>query len=93
MRRKITDSELLAANSLGYTLQRIGELYDCHPTTIGQRLTALGASPVDTRRGFMTDILDSFNADQKEWLLAQLGPSHGIKDLVRNLLLKAYYAK
>lgn len=93
MRQKITDSQLLRENSIGLSLQRIGELYDCHPTTIGQRLNGLGVAPADTRRGFMSDVLDGFSADQKDWLYSQLGPSHGIKDLVRNLILKAYYAR
>jgi len=86
--RKVEDAEIIRLNSLGYSLSRIADEYDCHISTITLRLKALGIPPADTRRTFMEDIYKVFTPNQLETLADKLGPHLSIKDHVRNLILK-----
>jgi hypothetical protein len=86
--RKATDEDIVRLNSLGISLAKIGEVLDCHPTTITVRLKQLGVAPANTRRSFMQDVVASFNERQIEMLADKLGPTFSIKDYVRNLIAK-----
>lgn len=88
--RKATDDQIIRLNSVGLSLSTIGEMLDCHPTTITQRLNSLGIPPADTRRAFMEDVIRAMTENQQEWLADQLGPHISIKDYVRNLIVKEY---
>lgn len=88
--RKATDDQIIRLNSVGWSLSTIGEMLDCHPTTITQRLNSLGIPPADTRRAFMEDVIRAMTESQQEWLADQLGPHISIKDYVRNLIVKEY---
>ena len=88
--RKYTDSEIVRLNSVGLSLYTIAEIIGCHPSTVTQRLRAIGISPADTRRAFMEDIYMSLPKDQQAWLEDQLGAHISIKDFVRKLLVKEY---
>jgi DNA-binding transcriptional MerR regulator len=88
--RKATDDQIIRLNSVGLSLSTIGEMLDCHPTTITQRLNSLGIPPADTRRAFMEDVIRAMTENQQEWLADQLGPHISIKDYIRNLIVKEY---
>lgn len=91
--RKATDEELTRENSLGISLATIGHKFNCHPTTVAERLRNMNIPAADTRRAFMEDVLKSFTESQREWLADQLGPTHSVKDYVRNLILKEHNAQ
>lgn len=91
--RKATDEELIRENSLGISLATIGQTFGCHPTTVAERLKTMNVPAADTRRAFMEDVLRPFTETQREWLADQLGPTHSVKDYVRNLILKEYTAQ
>lgn len=86
--RKASDEDLLDLNSLGYSLQTIGDRLSIHPSTATQRLKGLGVSPADTRRTFMEDILNTMPAVQVERLSQKLSAGYTIKDHVRALIIK-----
>lgn len=91
--RKASDQDLIRLNSVGLSLATIGEMVNCHPSTITQRLKAMGVNPADTRRSFMEDIFQTLTLQQKEWLADQLGPTISIKDFVRGLIILAYNSR
>jgi len=86
--RKASDTDIIRYNSIGYSLATIGKKLGVHPTTITLRLRHLNIEPADTRRTFMEDVLTPFSSRQHEQLAAKLGPTHPIKDYVRNLIAK-----
>lgn len=86
--RKADDADIITLNSLGYSLATIGKRLSCHATTVTLRLKALNIDPADTRRTFMEDVLTPFSEKQHEKLAAKLGPTHSVKDYVRNLIAK-----
>jgi hypothetical protein len=88
--RKASDSDIIRLNAVGLSLSSIGKLLGCHPSSITQRLSAMGVPPADTRRAFMDQIYYSLTPAQQLWLQGQLGPHIAIKDYVRSLLVKAY---
>jgi hypothetical protein len=88
--RKASNADIIRLNSVGLSLTTIGKQLNCNPTTITQRLEALGIPPADTRRAFMENIYDSLTNDQQEWLADQLGPTISIKDYVKKLLVEKY---
>lgn len=88
--RKASDDDIVRLNSVGLSLATIARALECHPTTITQRLKALGVPPADTRRSFMEDIFLSLAVEQQEWVASQLTPDLSIKDFVRNLLIQEY---
>lgn len=90
--RKATDQDIIRLNSVGLSLNAIGERLGCHPTTITLRLKALNIEPADTRRAFMEEIYDGMGKAQQDWLEAQLGPHTTIKDFIKNMLVKEYLA-
>jgi IS30 family transposase len=88
--RKAEDEDIVRLNSVGLSLGKIAKTLDCHPTTITLRLKDMGIQPADTRRAFMESIYESMTPRQREWLENQLGPTHTIKDYVRNLLIERF---
>ena len=88
--RKANDLDIIALNSVGLSLSRIAGDLGIHHTTVTHRLKVLNIPPADTRRAFMEDIFDRLSLPQQEWLVAQLGPSHNIKDFIVSLLMKDY---
>ena len=88
--RKANDSDLIRLNSVGLSLSTIADKLKCHPTTVTQRLAALGIPPADTRRSFMEDVYMGLSDSQREWLISQLGPHLSIKDYVKNLLVREF---
>lgn len=88
--RKASDFELIRLNSVGLSLATIGQIVNCHPSTITQRLKGMGVQPADTRRSFMEDVFQSLTLQQQEWLADQLGPTLSIKDFVRGLIIQAF---
>lgn len=90
---KVDDAYIVALNSVGISLQGIARRTDRHHTTVTARLKSLGIPPADTRRAFMEDIFDNLSLAQQEWLMAQLGPSHSVKDFVRSLIIKEFIAR
>lgn len=92
-RKKINDAQLISLNSVGISLGGIGQHLGVHHTTVTHRLKELGIPPADTRRAFMEDIYDSLTDSQRQWLVAQLGPGHSIKDYVRSLIIKEFVAR
>ena len=89
--RDILDKQIIGLNSLGLPLRTIGEKIGFHPTTVPQRLDALGVERADTRHAFMADIYDNLNESQKAWLMSEVGEHSNIKNYVQHLLLRAYH--
>lgn len=88
--RKATDEDLLKLNNLGLSLGTIAEILSCHPTTVTQRLKALGVPVADTRRSFMEDIYKSLTPQQRDFVAEELGNTQTIKEYVRKLIMNAY---
>jgi len=89
--RDILDKQIIGLNSLGLPLRTIGEKIGFHPTTVTQRLDALGVERADTRHAFMADIYDNLNESQKAWLMSEVSEHSNIKNYVQHLLLRAYH--
>lgn len=89
-KRKADDDRILALNSIGMSLNGIGDRLGVHHTTVRYRLKVLGVEPADTRRSFMEDVYQSLSPEQQEWLISRLGPGYSIKDFVRALLVRDY---
>ena len=88
--RKASDDELIKYNSLGLSLQTIAKKFNCHPSTVTQRLKDLGIPVADTRRAFMEDIYESLSQPQKDFLSEQLGPTTSVKDFVKKLIVEEF---
>ena len=91
--RKASDLDIIGLNSVGLSLARISRELGVHHTTVTHRLKTLNIPPADTRRAFMEDIFDGLSPQQQEWLIAQLGPAHTIKDLLKSLLVKEFVTR
>lgn len=68
----------------------IANILNCHPTSVTQRLKALGIPPADTRRAFMEDVVGNLTTAQTDWLADSLGPHLSIKQFIINLLAEEY---
>lgn len=90
--KRADDNRIIALNSLGLSLSKIGEYVGIHYTTVTYRLKTLGIEPADTRRSFMDDIYESLSPTQRDWLLDQLGPDYPIKSYIRSLIIKEFLA-
>ncbi|QWY83505.1 hypothetical protein [Rhizobium phage RHph_X2_28B] len=88
--RKATDDDLLRLNNLGLSLGTIAQMLSCHPTTVTQRLKALGVPVADTRRSFMEDIYHTMTPAQREWLCDELGQTTTVKEYVKKLIVEAF---
>lgn len=88
--RKADDNQIVALNNVGLSLTGIAERLDIHHTTVAARLRTLGIEPTDTRRAFMEDIFKTLTIQQQNWLSAQLGPGHSIKEFIRSLIIKEF---
>jgi len=86
--QKVEDEDIIRLNAFGLSLRFIGNLLDCHHTTVKQRLETLGVKPADTRRAFTEDIYNNLNDTQKQWVANQL-TNCTIKDLMVNLIQHA----
>lgn len=90
--RKGSDEDILRLNALGLSLESIGRILKCHPTSVTLRLKRLRVSPADTRRGFMEDIFSSLPENFQEVIgnhLMSANPSKpkSIKDYVKELIV------
>lgn len=90
MSKKIDDTRLIQLNSIGLSLSTIAETFNCHPTSVSNRLADLGIEPADTRRAFMEDVYAKLTPTQQQWLVGQLGPHISIKDFILNLLVERF---
>ncbi|QEP29851.1 hypothetical protein HYP99_gp053 [Sinorhizobium phage ort11] len=88
--RKASDEDLIKLNNLGLSLQTIAEIIGCHPTTVTQRLKALGIPVADTRRSFMEDVYKTLTQAQRDHVAEKLGNTTTIKEYVRKLILNDY---
>ncbi len=88
--RKARDPDLVRLNSVGLSLATIAKQLGCHPTTVTQRLHAMGVQPADTRHSFMEAVFKSLPLEQMEWVADQLSDHFSIRDFVRKLLNDAY---
>lgn len=88
--RKANDEDIIRLNSVGLSLATIGEMLDCHPTTITLRLKALNIMPADTRRAFMESIYLGMSDDQKRWLEQELSAQTDVKSFITKLLNQQY---
>lgn len=77
-------------NNLGLSLQTIASTLGCHPTTVTQRLKAIGVPVADTRRAFMEDVYNTLTEAQRQYVVDQLGETVTIKQYVRQLIISAY---
>jgi hypothetical protein len=93
MAKKISDTDVIALNSVGISLAGIAKRLKCHHTTVTARLSALSIPAADTRRSFMEDIFDGLSVKQQVWLVSQLGPSHSIKDFTKSLIIREFVNK
>ena len=88
--RKAEDADIIRLNSLGLSLRTIGQALGIHPTSVNQRLQALGVPSADTRRCFMESIVLSLTDEQALWLSQQLGPTVNLKTLVHKLIVEEF---
>jgi len=88
--RKINDEKLIRLNSVGLSLSTIAREFDCHTSSVVQRLQSLKVQPSDTRRAFMEDIYKGLSPQQQEWLVEQLGSHLSVKDFIRSLLVDKF---
>ena len=88
--RKSNDEDLIKLNNLGLSLKYIAEQFNCHPSTVTQRLKELGIPVADTRRSFMEDIYKSLSPSQQEFLSEKLGASTSVKEFVRKLIVEEF---
>ena len=88
--RKVNDNDLIRYNNLGLSLKAIGQLVDCHPTTVKIRLDQMGIPVSDTRRSFMEDVYKNLTPSARDWIHDQVEQSGvSIKDLIVHLITGA----
>lgn len=85
--------DIIRLNNLGLSLTKIADILGIHYTTVTGRLKALNIKPADTRRSFMEDIYGGMTAQQRSWLVDQLGTGQSIKDYVKSLLVKEFVSR
>lgn len=88
--KKVPDSVVIRLNSLGKSLESIGDITGCHPTTISLRLRGLGIPPTNTRRAFMDEVLKPLPPSTLEWLADKMTDRYTIKDLLRDLIVQEH---
>ena len=87
---KLRDADIIRMNNVGLSQSTIAIALGCHPTTVTQRLKLNNATPADTRRGFMEDIIMNLGADCSEWLADQVNQNLTIKDYIVSLIKEKY---
>lgn len=87
------DEQIIKLNNTGLGMSTIAELLNCHPTTITHRLKKLNVEPIDTRRGFMEDIISKLTYEEQEWLLEILTEKEmNIKEFITKLIKQKYHS-
>lgn len=91
--RKGSDEAILKLNAVGLSSRTIAAMQKIHPTTVSNRLKALGVEACDTRRSFMEDVINALTPKQKNWLVEQVGPHNSIYNYVSSLIVKDFLQK
>lgn len=86
----IDTAKLVTLNSLGYSMATIGEILNCHKTTVCHRLLDLEIPPADTRRAFMEDVVSVLTPAQRDWLTQQVNQEYTIKHFVKDLIIAEF---
>lgn len=89
-RADIDEHKLIRLNSLGLTLEAMGEAFNCNFSTIAHRLRELGIETTDSRRAFSDAIFKKMTEEQIEWIASKLNASTNIHDLVRSTLIDQF---
>lgn len=82
----INEVDLIRLNKLGFSLTVIADMFDCHITTVTNRLGKLKLDPVDTRGSFMEDIFNALTLDEQAWLVNELEYVPNIKILLTEMI-------
>lgn len=86
------EEQIVRLNSVGLSLSTISNILNCHPSTITNRMKAMGVAPMDSRRAFMEDILMSLPEEEQAWLVQLMADNNtNVKDYI-TLLLRNQYA-
>ena len=86
------EEQIVRLNSVGLSLSTISNILNCHPSTITNRMKAMGVAPMDSRRAFMEDILLSLPEEEQAWLVQLMADNNtNVKDYI-TLLLRNQYA-
>lgn len=86
------EEQIVRLNSVGLSLSTISNILNCHPSTITNRMKAMGVAPMDSRRAFMEDILMTLPEEEQAWLVQLMADNNtNVKDYI-TLLLRNQYA-
>lgn len=86
----IDEIALLRMVKLGFSVKTIAGIYDCHISTITNRLNALGVSAMDGRRNFIEDVFYGLEEDEQLWLIESLDYYENIKELFKEMIKNAH---
>lgn len=89
-RTKTDDNSIIRLNSIGLSLNTIGEILDVHPTTVSNRLKVLNIEPTYKTHAFMEEVLADLPQEVSDWLLTKCSRIHPIREFVSELLLAKY---
>lgn len=84
---KISDAEILRANSFGLSLQEIGNMAGITRPAISQRLKAMGIPAFDTRRSFMNEVIRRLPEVAFKHIDKTLSPTFTAKDYIVKLIM------
>lgn len=87
---EIDEVALLRMVKLGFSTSTIADLYECHISTVTNRLKKMGIAPMDGRRNFIEEVFFALSEEEKKWLINELEYFDDIKDLIANMFKAAY---
>lgn len=91
--KKGSDAAIVKLNAVGLSSRTIASMRGIHPTTVSNRLKALGIEAFDSRRSFMEDIIRSLTPAQRNWLVNQVGPHLTIRQYISSLIVQDFIQK
>lgn len=94
MKKRFSDSDLIALNTVGLSTMTIGKIFSVNQSAVTARLKKLNMPSFYQRgksRTFMEDIFFNLSPEEKEYLTSR-AMENGIKSYLENLIKEDYAA-
>lgn len=89
-RVEIPDETLLNLAKAGYSVSGIAKLFECHISTVTNKLNEAQIAVLDSRTNHLETIVNSLEPEETVWLIDELTAFDDIRQLLTRLIKNAY---
>lgn len=86
----ISDETLMNLAKAGYSISGIAKMFDCHMSTVTNKVKAAGIAVLDNRTNHLEKVVNGLDPEEAEWLITQLSGFDDITQLLNKLIKNAY---